>query len=162
MLHHSIDEVRPWIERTWSGTDGDVFPRDKIKTWRKNPKGVDAAASVPGVTKMGHGPFTFELVSWDGLSWKMAVPDGSVWHGFELTTLGAETRITHTLEGRLGLSFRAFVLPIHDWAVESLFDRLEEALATGTVPFRTARPMGRRASAAYAVMSWLRRRAAKG
>jgi hypothetical protein len=38
--------------------------------------------------------------------------------------------------------------PIHDWAVEALFDRLEHALRTGAVPERTERPMSRMAAVA--------------
>ena len=36
-------------------------------------------------------------------------------------------------------AFRLLILPLHDWAVEAILDRLGEALETGKVPERTAR-----------------------
>jgi hypothetical protein len=152
VLDHPIEAVRPWVERAWSGTSDDVFPRDRIPTWRKNPDGGDSSALVPGVTKMGHGPFSFTLREWDGFRWRVDVASGSGWHGFDLEVLDdrvrdarsrtrPRTRITHTLDVPMDLAFRLVILPMHDWAVESLFDRLEVALATGVVPLRTERRM---------------------
>ena len=68
------------------------------------------------------------------------------WHGFDLTPDGDGCRVTHTLELESTLSARLgwmAIEPIHDWAVEAIFDRLEAALRTGTVPERTERPMSR-------------------
>lgn len=158
LLDHPIDAVRPWVARAWSGTDQDVFPRDRIPTWRKNPHGVAASELLPGSTKLGHGPFAFTLTQWDGSRWRVEVAGGLIWHGFDLEARGGKTLITHTLGGDLGLGFRAFVLPIHDWAVESLFDRLEAALATGSVPRTTARRMELRAAAVFRVMRLVRHR----
>lgn len=147
VLSHSIEAVRPLIALAWSGTDGDIFPRDVIPTWRENPPGI--AGLVPGVTRLGHGPFRFRLTEWDGTRWRVELERGAGFHGFDLAAEGRTTRITHTLDVAAGLFFRAVVVPIHDWAVESMFDRLEAALATGVVPARTARPMGLRARAAF-------------
>jgi hypothetical protein len=43
------------------------------------------------------------------------------------------------------LKWRLLIEPIHDWVIEAMFDRLETALAIGSMPECTARPMGRRA-----------------
>jgi hypothetical protein len=142
-----IERVRPWIEACWSGGDRDCFPRDVIATWRKNPPGVDPLALVPGETMVGHGPFRFRLRAWDGVIWRVDVVGRLVgWHGFDLAPDGDECRVTHTLElestWSAGLRWMA-IKPIHDWAVEAMFDRLEQALRTGVVPERTERPMSR-------------------
>ncbi len=153
LLNQPIEAVRPWIERAWSGTPDDVFPRDYIRTWRQNTPGATSPLVV-GETQLGHGPFRFLLTKWDGVDWRVQLTNGTpAWHGFHLEALGKQTRITHTLEGPLGPSFEIFVLPIHNWAVESLFDRLETALDTGAVPRRTERAMHFRARALYAAMS---------
>ena len=156
VLFHSIAAVRPWIEAAWSATEDDVFPRDFIRSWRKNPEGVAPGALVPGVTRMGHGPFTFTLRQWDGARWRVDFAGG--WHGFDLEARGDRTEITHTLEGDLGLAFRLFVLPVHDWAVESMFDRLESALETGKVSASTP-PTGMVALVMNVMGFFLRRRA---
>src|SRR5256885_8614187 len=67
---HPPEVLRPHLEQAWSGTDRDVFPRDVIRSWRKNPPGRDPLALVPGVTEMGHGPFRFLLERWDGSVWR--------------------------------------------------------------------------------------------
>jgi hypothetical protein len=142
-----IERVRPWIEACWSGGDRDCFPRDVIRTWRRNPPGADPLALIPGETLLGHGPFRFGLRVWDGRVWRVDVvgsPAG--WHGFDLAPDGDRCRVTHTLELESSLSARLgwmAIEPIHDWAVEALFDRLEQALRTGVVPARTERPMSR-------------------
>ena len=145
-----LDRVRPWIEACWSGTDRDCFPRDVIASWRKNPPGADPLALIPGETMVGHGPFRFRLRSWDGYAWRVDVV-GSLtgWHGFDLAADGDGCLITHTLELAGSLPSRVAwmaIQPIHDWAVEAMFDRLEHALATGLVPARTERPMSRMAA----------------
>ena len=65
------------------------------------------------------------------------------WHGFDLEPLAAGCQITHTIEVELGGSARLIwplmIAPLHDWIVEAMFDRLEEALRTGTVPPKTDR-----------------------
>ncbi len=76
------------------------------------------------------------------------------WHGFDLLPDGDSCRVTHTLELESSLSARLLwmvIEPVHDWAVEAIFDRLEHALATGTVPARTGRPMSRAAALGLAL-----------
>jgi hypothetical protein len=78
-------------------------------------------------------------------------------HGFDLRAEGTGTRLTHTLEvgGPLLVrtGFEVVILPIHDWVLEALFDRLEIALATGQVPERTERPMEGRARLWFGLLS---------
>jgi hypothetical protein len=151
----SIDRVRPWIEACWSATDRDCFPRDVIPNWRMNPPGVDPLALVPGVTLLGHGPFRFRLRAWDGHVWRVDVLGRLVgWHGFDLVPNGDRCLVTHTLELETTLPARVTwmaIEPIHDWAVEAMFDRLEHAVRTGVVPARTERPMSTMASLALAL-----------
>ncbi|MFO0619707.1 MAG: hypothetical protein U0414_44395 [Polyangiaceae bacterium] len=165
-LGASIERVRPWIEACWSGGDGDPFPRDVLPTWRKNPDGVEASALLPGVTVLGHGPFGFRLRSWDGFAWRVDVQRGPRgWHGFDLRPDGDGCTITHTLElidDWEGRAVWTAIHPIHDWAVEALFDRMERALETGRVPATTERPMGRTSAAALAglrALFWIKRAA---
>lgn len=163
----SIERVRPWIEACWTGGDRDCFPRDVIGTWRRNPPGADPLALIPGETLLGHGPFRFRLRVWNGQVWRVDVVGSPVrWHGFDLAPDGGGCRVTHTLELESTLSARLrwmTIEPIHDWAVEALFDRLEEALRTGVVPARTERPMPRMAALALALArrAGLRRRRAR-
>ena len=143
----AIERVRPWIEALWSATDRDCFPRDVIRNWRKNPPGVDPLALIPGETLIGHGPFRFRLRVWDGRAWRVDVVGRPVgWHGFDLVPDGEGCVVTHTLdiETRLPARLRWVAIePLHDWAVEAMFDRLEHALRTGVVPARTDRPISR-------------------
>lgn len=134
----SPEAIRPWLEAAWSGTDRDIFPRDLVPTWR------DTETLVPGHTRLGHGPFRFKLREWDGWRWRVDFPGG--WHGFDLSPEGDGTRVTHTLT--MGNVIRP-ILPLHDWAVEALLDRLGQALATGSVPAFTERPLE-----GYARMTW--------
>ena len=136
MLHHPIEAVRPWIERAWSGSRSDIFPRDVIPTWRSTDD------LQPGVTKLGHGPFVFTLRWWDGVRWRADLDTNAGWHGFHLQQQGNKTRLIHSLDAQLSLVTRLSIIPIHDWAIESLFDRLEHALEHGSVPATTTRPMG--------------------
>ena len=140
-----IDQVRPWIEDCWSGGDRDCFPRDVIANWRRNPDGIDPLALVPGKTLVGHGPFRFRLREWDGRSWKVDLVGGMAgWHGFDLTPDGDGCRVTHTvwLEPSLSAWLRwTAIESVHNWAVEAMFDRMAHALATGTVPRVTERPL---------------------
>src|SRR4051812_12167654 len=103
-----IDDVGPWIEACWSGSDRDCFPRDVIANWRRNPEGLAALALVPGVTLMGHGPFRFRLREWTGRSWKVDVVGGGIggWHGFDLEPDAGGCRLTHTLHLEPSLSAR--------------------------------------------------------
>jgi hypothetical protein len=148
-----VERVAPWIESCWSGGDRDCFPRDVIRTWRKNALGVDPIALIPGETLIGHGPFRFRLRAWDGVVWRADVIGRPVgWHGFDLGADGDGCRVTHTLELESSLAARLHwmaIQPIHDWAVESLFDRLDHALRTGVVPERTERPMSRVGKVAF-------------
>lgn len=160
-----IEQIRPWIEACWSAGDRDCFPRDVIRNWRRNPDGVDPGALIPGQTLIGHGPFQFRLREWDGRSWKVDIAGGGQgqghamtgWHGFELVPEGSGCRVTHTLHLESSLSARlrwAAIEAVHNWAVEALLDRLEHALATGSVPPVTDRPVPRLA----AVGLWVARR----
>jgi len=159
-----IDDVARWIEACWSGGDRDCFPRDVIPSWRHNPGGsdgrgsIDAQALVPGQTLMGHGPFRFRLREWDGASWKVDVVGKLTgWHGFDLVPEGEGCRVTHTLYFAPSISAQLRWLTIaaaHDWAVEAMFDRMAQALATGVVPAVTERPIPRVAAAGL----WLARR----
>jgi hypothetical protein len=140
-----IEAVRPWIQAAWTGTPRDAMPRF-LRTWRKNPPGVAADALIPGQTLVGHGPFTFRLTEWDGQRWRVEVGGGAAsgWHGFDLVADGARTRVTHTLELRSfpgGWLGTRVLIPMHDWAVEAMFDRIAQALRTGDMPRHTDRPM---------------------
>lgn len=160
-----IERVRPWIETCWSGGDRDCFPRDVIADWRKNPPGADPLALIPGETLVGHGPFRFRLRAWDGVVWRVdVVGSRGGWHGFHLQPDGDGCRVTHTVELESTLSARLgwmAIEPIHDWAVEALFDRLEHALRTGVVPERTERPMSRVAAFALGLARGARSRRPK-
>ena len=141
------DRIRPLLDHAWTGTPMDVFPRDVIRSWRRNPPGVDPLASVPGQTEVGHGPFKFRLTEWDGARWRVSVRGSNMtgWHGFDLEAHEGGARLTHTLEAELRGTARAVwplvIAPMHDWAVEALFDRIAQAIEEGAVPQRTERPM---------------------
>jgi hypothetical protein len=142
-----IERVRPWIEACWSGGDRDCFPHDVIPNWRRNPPGADPDALIPGETLVGHGPFRFRLRAWDGHIWRVDLIGRLVgWHGFDLVPEADGCRVTHTVELATSPMSRfqwMAIEPLHDWAVEAMFDRLEHALLTGAVPARTERPMSR-------------------
>ena len=143
----SPEQVGHWIEACWSGTEDDSFPRDVIRTWRKNPAGVAPLALVPTLTKIGHGFFGFRFESWDGRRFRVRVDQDGFrgWHGFEVVATETGSRVTHTLEvelrGPASVIWPLLIAPIHDWCVEALFDRMGAALETGHVPARTARRM---------------------
>jgi hypothetical protein len=145
-LRAPIEAVQPWIERSWSGGDQDIFPRDVVRSWRKNPPELAKDALVPGVTRVGHGPFRFRFQEWDGRRWRVTVEKTGYlgWHGFDLEPSAAGCRITHTIDLQLtGLARLAWPLvfaSLHDWIVESMFDRLEAALRSGAVPSKSSRP----------------------
>ena len=122
LLAATVAETRPFIENAWSGTDRDVFPRDVIQSWRKNPPDVPRGALVPGKTRLGHGIFRFRLVEWTGDRWRVEIDSSTLrgWHGFELADEGGRCRITHTLEVEPSLTtalvWPVTIEPIHDWA----------------------------------------------
>ena len=153
-----IEVVRPWIEAGWTGTPRDPFPRDVLKSWRKNPPGPDPLALIPNVTRVGHGPFSFRFESWDGERWRVRVEsnDFQGWHGFDLRTTALGCRVTHTIELTPSLAgavvWHAFIAPIHDWVVEAILDRLEEALRTGEMPTVTRRKMPWRAAVSFTLL----------
>ena len=132
--------VRSWIELAWSDSQQDIFPRDVIRPWRINPDGSERL--VPGQTQLGHGPFVFTLRWWDGVLWLADLDADCGWQGFHLVERRGKTRVTHTFSAALPLASRLAIVPVHDWAVEAMFDRLAIALATGAVPRETTRPMG--------------------
>jgi hypothetical protein len=147
LLAASSVSLGPWIEALWSASDRDAFPRDVIANWRSNPDGVGRLKLVPNATVLGHGPFKFRLRHWDGQSWRVELEGAGLhgWHGLDLLPKGEGTQLTHTLSidgpAPMLLLARLFFEPVHDWAVEATFDRLELALATGTPGERTHRPM---------------------
>jgi hypothetical protein len=147
LLAAPIERVRPFIEASWSGTERDPFPRDVLRTWRKNPAGVEPLALVPDVTRVGHGMFAFRFLSWDGHRWRVKVEtrDFRGWHGFDLEETPRGCQVTHTIELELSSKARLvwplLIASIHDWCVEALFDRIEAALVTGEIPALTRRPM---------------------
>ncbi len=153
-----IEVVRPWIEASWTGTPRDPFPCDVLRSWRKNPPGADPLALIPDVTRLGHGPFSFRFESWDGERWRVRIEskDFRGWHGFDLQTTALGCRVTHTIEvtpSLVGAAFwYVFVAPIHDWFVEAIFDRIEEALRTGEMPTLTRRKMPWRVEASFALV----------
>ena len=140
-----IERVRPWIEAAWTGTSHDPFPHDLLKSWRQNPPGTDPLALIPDVTRMGHGPFSFRFQSWDGERWRVRFESNAFqgWHGFDLQTTPLGCRVTHTVGAtpslRAAVFWHALVAPAHDWFLEALFDRIEEALRTGEMPPVTRR-----------------------
>ncbi|HYS54683.1 MAG TPA: hypothetical protein VER58_13070 [Thermoanaerobaculia bacterium] len=159
-----IERVRPWIEASWTGTARDPFPRDVLPSWRQNPPGIAPLALVPNVTRVGHGSFSFRFESWDGERWRARVESRRFpgWHGFDLAVTSGGCRVTHTVEledsilGRVLWS--VFIAPIHDWCVEALLDRIEEALRTGEMPATTRRKMPWHAATSFALL----RRAGRG
>jgi hypothetical protein len=141
------EELCKWIDRLWSGTEDDCFPRDHIPTWRTTDGVRDPTRLVAGRTKLGHGPFTFNFEGWNGRQWRVTVNRGGMagWHGFDLIPERDGIRLTHTIEldlrGTGRVYWHCLIAPVHDWAVEAIFDRLEEALKTGTAPRHTKRAM---------------------
>jgi hypothetical protein len=162
----SIEQVRVWIEACWTGGDRDCFPHDVIRSWRRNPDGVDPAALVPGETLLGHGSFRFRLRAWDGVTWRADVVDGMTgWIGFDLAPEGDGCRVTQTVSLELSVSswlLWTSIVPLHDWAVEAIFDRMEHALRTGAAPAQTERPMPVVAAIAMRLVRRRRRSAARG
>jgi hypothetical protein len=165
LFRSPIDALRPLVEAAWSGAPGDPFPRDLIRSWRRNPAGEAPLALLPGVTRIGHGPFSFRFESWDGSRWRVRVERRGYagWHGFELREAPGGTVVTHTIELSLSGTARVvwplFIAPVHDHCVEAIFDRMEEALTRGEMPDVTTRPMPWRAAAAFRSLGALRRMA---
>ncbi len=133
------------IDQAWTRGPRDAFPHDRIRPWRKDPPG--AQGWVAGASRFGHGPFAFLVERWDGqvLRAKIETPGFTGWHGFELRADGAGTVLIHDLQADVSLVpwlvWRAAIGQAHDWAVESLFDRLEHILREGHAPPATARPL---------------------
>jgi hypothetical protein len=153
-----IELVRPWIEASWSGTPQDPLPRDYLKSWRKNPPDADPLALIPNVTLLGHGPFSARFESWDGERWRIRIESEEFrgWHGYDLQTTPLGCRVTYTIEAQPSLRGRVFwymvVAPCHDWCVEAIFDRIEEALRTGEMPAVTRRKMPWRAAMLFPLL----------
>jgi hypothetical protein len=157
------EAVRTWLEQAWSGGLEDIFPWDYIPDWRHNPEGTEQGDLRPGATRLGHGPFRFVLTAWDGWTWRVRIEGQDGWHGFDLEAWAGGSRLTHTLclpWPPLRMLFARFVLvPVHDWAVEAMFDRLDVALVQGHVPFVTPRPLPGLARISYGLLNWRRVRA---
>jgi hypothetical protein len=157
-IQASSEELGKWIGRLWSGTEEDCFPRDYIPTWRKTDGLRDSVQLVPGRTKLGHGPFAFDFEEWDGGKWRVTVKHERMegWHGFDLVPEPDGVWLRHTIElalrGPERLYWHALIEPVHDWAVEAIFDRLEEAVKTGAAPRHTSRPMPLRARVAFTTL----------
>ena len=153
---HAPERLRPWLDAVWSGGANDVFPHDRLVTWRMRAGG-QPQPWVPGETQFGHATLRFKLRRWDGARWEADFLGRRMhgWHGFELVPEGEGTTLRHTLAGEVsgGLQWQwpLAIRPLHDWAIEALFDRLAEALDRGSAPAVTLRPMGVGARAAYSV-----------
>jgi hypothetical protein len=160
VLSAPVESVRPWLDWMWSGEENDVFPRDWLLPWREGCAGGAPAAWSAG-TKFGHARVRFRLRGWDGVHWEADVLGRQFRgeHAFTLEPDGARTRITHRLSGTVHRSMRiAWLLavrPVHDWAIEAMFDRLEHALAVGSPPQVTPSPMGAHARLAYEILDRL-------
>ena len=158
-----IEAIRPWIEAGWSGTPDDPFPRDILRSWRKNPPGIAPGALVPNVTRVGHGFLSFRFESWDGNRFRVRMEDDAFrgGHGFELESTARGCRVTHRLEAKLagrGRFLWPLMEPIHDWVVEAMFDRIEAALETGVMPKVTrTKKMNWRAALAFGLFSRVNR-----
>jgi hypothetical protein len=160
------EEIHRWLLAAWSGGPDDVFPRDLIRTWRRNPAELPAEAFVAGVTRIGHGPFAFLVREVNATGWQVdVVGRNGLQHGFAMVAAPGGTLLTHRIHGPLRggmrIAWPLVIEPLHDWVVEALFDRLEVALATGTVPATTTRPMRLRERTLLRLVTWLlpRRRA---
>jgi hypothetical protein len=148
---HAPDAVRPWLDRAWTGGPEDVFPHDRFRPWRGRPGGPPVPW-VPGRTRFGHATLRFRLREWNGMRWQADILSrrfvGS--HVFTLLPHREGTLLVHALEGvwkgRMPWIWRFAWKPVHDWAVEAMFDRLEHALRTGEPPPVTERPMSLRAA----------------
>jgi hypothetical protein len=159
LFHAAPQEIHRWLLAAWSGGPEDVFPRDVIRTWRKNPTGADPGALLPGVTRLGHGPFAFVLREVSAAGWWVdVVGHPGLEHGFVMVAAPGGTLLTHRIQGPLRgglrLAWPLVIETLHDWAVEALFDRLEAALATGAVPVSTTRPMTLRQRLLFRLLSW--------
>jgi hypothetical protein len=66
------------------------------------------------------------------------------------------TLLAHTIEADLAgtsrLLWHVLIAPVHDWAVEAMFDRIEEALATGSGATAHKEAYGLCATAAFCVL----------
>ena len=157
-IRASPEDLGKWIIRLWSGAEDDCFPRDVIANWRKTDGVRDPNQLIPGRTRLGHGPFSFDFQQWDGSKWRVIFQRGGMkgWHGFDLVPEQGGTLLVHSIEADLKGAFRfawpVLVAPVHDWAVEAIFDRIEEALATGSAPRHTTRPMAFAPRAAFFVL----------
>jgi hypothetical protein len=134
-----VEDIQPWLERIWSGEPGDVFPRDRLSSWRQRADGK-AEPWRENATKFGHANLRFRLRQWDGRRWEAEVlsPVFRGWHGFDLEPRDGGTHVRHTLAGTVHGSLRVTwplaVRPLHDWALEALLDRLDDAARTGREP----------------------------
>jgi hypothetical protein len=105
---------------------------------------------------------TFHFEEWDGSKWRVTVKHQRMegWHGFDLVPEPDGVRLVHTIElalrGSVRLYWHALIAPVHDWAVEAIFDRLEEALKTGAAPRHTKRPMPLRARMTFTTLKFAR------
>ena len=96
--------------------------------------------------------------SWDGERWRVRIESEGLrgWHGFDLQTNPLGCRVTHTIEAARSLCgavlWHGFVAPIHDWFLEAMFDRIEEALRTGEMPAMTRRRMPWRVATLFAIL----------
>ena len=161
-LPHAPECFGPWLDAVWSGGVDDVFPHDRLVTWRTRVEG-QPQRWIPGETQFGHATLRFKLRRWDGTRWEADFLARRLqgWHGFELVSEGGGTTIRHTLAGEASGALRwqwpLAIRPVHDWAIEALFDRLQEALARGSAPAETTRPMDAQARAGYWLGDFLTR-----
>jgi hypothetical protein len=138
------------IDELWSRSSRDGLPR-QLHGWRRNPEG---SAGMAVGTRFGHGPFSFEVEQWDGQTLRARIETAGFrgHHGFVLRVERDEVVVSHELHAELTLLrwllWQLFLARGHDWAVESLFDRMHVLLGSRQPSALPAPPLGMRAFAA--------------
>lgn len=150
LIKADISLVGPLLDRL--GTDGDpVWPGWPEGGWP--PMCFDGSLAVG--TTGGHWPILYQVVTYvpsSTVAFRLTAPRGiSGQHSFELqSTKEGETLVTHTISarlyGRLRWQYPLILEPLHDAAIEDLFDRLELAIGW--------RPRPRQWSARVRLIRW--------
>jgi hypothetical protein len=150
-FHAPLAEVVALVDSSWSGGPLDAVPR-ALGGWRRTPAGAQGFAAG---TRFGHGPFSFLVEHWDGRRLRARIETAGFrgGHGFEVHSEGDQVVVTHDLDAQGALPawlvWQLFIARGHDWAVESLFDRMHVLLSDGgSSRARSRPPLGMRAFAA--------------